>query len=236
MQAIVIVSWSGGQGWTEHCLSGLQPIHKYTEYPVIVAINDYLNADKAWVKSLKKEYEIYPIERDAYEMGVIKGIYEDYPEIEEFWTIQATVFIKTPLFILESFVKWKDIPVSYSIDYPYECYLGKWIRSGLDKIEIPESHSKKDAMLWEWKFPMTFLAQFETFIGIDNTWHTQSPRNYLGTIMGQERFVQEGSQVIKYKSVTDESGNIPDWWGDRERDSFFNSWRENERRLHRRNV
>lgn len=235
MQAIVVMTWSGGQKWAEHCLKSLKAL-EYSEYPIIVTINDALHVDKAWLKSLQDRYTVIPIEYDGYEVGAIKAVYESLPEVEEFWTFQDSVYIKSPAFILESFTKHKGISVSYSQQYPYECYLGKWLRSGLDLIEIPEVSSKKEAMLYEWKLAKTYLDPVQKYVGIDPEWSTTSARNSIEDVMGEERFLQDGIHLVKYKSTTRESGNIPDSWSEETYQTFLKSWRQNGRNLHGRYV
>jgi hypothetical protein len=196
-QAIVVCSWSGGEEFTNHCLKSL----KRTDYPIIVVINDANSSRQEWVDALQEIYHVLPIFENKYEMGAIKAIYEQ-TDIEEFWLVQNTIEVfDTRVFPLAFSYTGKSISYAYN---QFENYLGKYVRSTLDKVEIPDTPSKHDALYQEFAFHIKYCEAEspDGLIGcIDPTFYTNNPDNYITPIFGEKRFVEIGEYLRKYRSL-----------------------------------
>lgn len=168
-KAIVIGSTTRTKNWLENCLSSFG---KYDKYPIIVVVND------------------------DFELGKIKWIY-DFTNLEEFFILHDTVEIKnTELFDLafeyEGSFALSNQPV------PMGMFLGKYRRCVLDKMSIPITKTKMEAVLQECAFNQEY-AKLETkmatiFNPIVNT-------DKFEEKFGRNNMILENDYIKKYKGT-----------------------------------
>lgn len=141
------------------------------------------------------KHHILKVDCDGYEIGKIKWVL-DHTDIDEFVFLQDSVEIKDPKFIEMCFF----LPQSVSIcNYPFffGCYLGKYKRSVLEKMDLPDIKNKKEAV------------EYEAQIGIDYAKH-EIPFALFEDLHNVENYVEkwghkvmkiENEYLIKYKSI-----------------------------------
>lgn len=221
-KGILVGTWSGGKDFANLCLNSLEPVRR--DFPIIVGINDFHNADSDWVESLRHKYDIMEIYRDGYELAPIFGM-ANIPQIDidEFWFFQDTIEITDCSFIPLS-LQQDGLSFSYCKQYMI-FYLGKYRTETLKKMMAVEVRSKKDSMFWEWYF--TRLYHYIDYDGrnsyvVDpelNIWDKDN--NYIDTIFGEERLIIKGKYLIKRLGLTD--FNIPNLLKDT--DESFEVWK-----------
>lgn len=216
-RAIVVCTWSGGRDYTNLCLQKLP-----TNYPVVVVVNDAANVSQEWVDVLQETYHVLLIAENSFELGSIEAVYRHTP-IEEFWLIQHTIEVLNPEFIDIGF-SYKGRSISYGYN-EFENYLGKYIRTTLDKTSIPKVVDKWSALFYESEFHIGYSkAEDNLILCIDPTFYSDNPDNYLGNIFGEYRFVEVGKYLLKRRSISRESFNIPANWSDLDYQHFLQYW------------
>lgn len=194
-RAIAVCTWSGAKDLTDLCLSTSND----WKYPIVIVMLDAENADQAWVDYLQSKYHVIPVFENAYELGAIQAVYEQ-TDIEEFWFMQHSVQIIRPeVFDIAFYNKGKSISYAYN---QFENYLGKYIRSTLDKVEIPKAPTKWHALYYESQFHLTYCnAESEDgrILCIDENFYADNPNNYVDPKIN--RYVQVGQYLLKRRSL-----------------------------------
>lgn len=147
------------------------------------------------LNSFTTPYDILIADCDGYEVGKLKWVLKK-TDVDEFIFLQDSVEVKDPKFIEMCFF----LPQSVSIcNYPFffGCYLGKYKRSVLEKMDLPDIKNKKEAV------------EYEVQIGIDYAKH-EIPFALFDDLHNVDNFVEkwgkkvmkiENDYLIKYKSI-----------------------------------
>jgi len=168
-QVIVIGSTTRTKDWLQNCLNSFG---NYNKYPIIVVVND------------------------DFELGKLKWVYEN-TDIDEFFLLHDTVEIKdTSLFDLAfnyegSFALSKQ-PVQMGM------FLGKYRREILNKMIIPTTKTKMEAVMQECAFNQEYSileAKMATiFKPLVNT-------DVFEEKFGRNNMVLENDYIKKYKGT-----------------------------------
>lgn len=146
-QGITITTWSGGE---EPCQRLLKSIWN-VEYPVLIVVNDAHNLEKTWWEKLyawsgEMNWHIYQQPVDAYELGAIQATL-DNTTWHEFILLQDSIEIKDTEVFRLLFDEFPDQSVAYNPHF--QMYLGKYRRSVLEKMHLPEVRTKAEAVRQE---------------------------------------------------------------------------------------
>jgi len=151
------------------------------------------------LNSFTTPYDILIADCDGYEVGKLKWVLEK-TDIDEFVFLQDTVEVKDPRFINICFA----LPQSVSIcNYPsiFGCYLGKYKRSVLEKMNLPDVKDKLGAVEYEMKIGQDY-SKFETpFVLFDDL---NNVDNFVEK-WGKKVMKIENDYLIKYKSIWNRS-------------------------------
>lgn len=151
------------------------------------------------LNSFTTPYDILIADCDGYEVGKLKWVLEK-TDIDEFIFLQDTVEVKDAKFIEMCFF----LPQSVSIcNYPalFGCYLGKYKRSILEKMNLPDVKDKLGAVEYEMQIGLDY-SKFEIpFILFDDL---NNVDNYVDK-WDHKVMKIENDYLIKYKSVWNRS-------------------------------
>jgi hypothetical protein len=151
------------------------------------------------LNSFTTDHDILIADCDGYEIGKIKWVLNN-TDIDEFVFLQDTIEVKNPKFIDICFA----LPQSVSIcNYPFlfGCYLGKYKRSVLEKIDLPDIKDKREAVEYEMQLGLDycrFERPFELFDDLHNV------DNFVEKF-GHKVMKIENDYLIKYKSIWNRS-------------------------------
>jgi len=147
------------------------------------------------LKTLKVPFPVMTVDCDGYEIGKIKWVLEN-TKLESFIFLQDTVEVKDPYpFFLalssQTNVSFCDYP------RPFGCYLGKYTRKTLEKIDLPDVQTKEQSVDYEMKFheDINKNGGFQT-IGED----LHNVDNFVEKF-GHRVMKIEGKYFIKYKTT-----------------------------------
>lgn len=158
-QAIVICHHHENKEFLDNLLKSLKGV----EYPVVIVINDFMNADQNILEELEKDYEIYLNKKDEFELGAIRRVLKE-TEYDEFFFMQDSCEVKNNKVFDILFKKHKG--KSIAIGYKFLHYLGKYRREFLEKISIPETLNKEASIFYESNFNKKYRELDPDFIAI----------------------------------------------------------------------
>jgi hypothetical protein len=161
-QAIVVHSVGNCEDWCRNVLSNLLD---YTKYPIHVVITDPQPVPESFQEYLKKlPFPVHFCPQYRWEIGAIKFVNETL-KFDEFVYLQHSVEIKdTRLFDL--LFNPAHSHQSVHVFWRFMCYLGKYRKVALDKINIREIKLKSEACVNEdWHcdpkyFKDSFMTQY----------------------------------------------------------------------------
>lgn len=198
-KGIVVVTWSGGEEPCEVLLKSIWNV----SYPVLIVVNDAGNISKKWLKKLytltgEQDWHLYLQGYDSFEIGGIKIALET-TSWDEFFLLQDTFEVKNIDLFKQLFEDFAGRSVSYN---PYlQMYLFKYRREILNKIEIPEVRTKREAIRLE----EVFNREYEK---ADGNLHIFNPRfrddSYYGNYedrFGRKNLRMEDDYLIKRKGT-----------------------------------
>lgn len=203
-QGIVVGTWSGGQKEANLCLNSLKPL--YGKYPILVAINNFNEADPEWVESLSKYFPILEIYEDFRELGAIITA-TAHTNLDEFWFIQDTVEILDTSFIEMTFKVFPGVTCSYHRN-PMQYYLGKWRTSIIKQTPLFSfPKTKEEAIYLEWTYTNAYLETAKEPKGhlvVDLEFNLENwNANFLQKTFGEDRIGIVGRHLIKRLSIAD---------------------------------
>jgi hypothetical protein len=149
---------------------------------------------KNCLNSLNTSYDVLTVDCDGYEVGKIKWVLNN-TDLDEFIFLQDTIEVKNPRFIDICFA----LPQSVSIcNYPFlfGCYLGKYKRSVLEKMSLPEIKDKLGSVEYEMQIGLDycrFEKPFELFDDLEDV------DNFVEK-WGHKVMKIENDYLIKYKT------------------------------------
>lgn len=151
------------------------------------------------IDSFHTRYEIEIVSCEGYEVGKLKWVLEN-TKFDEFIFLQDSIEIKNPRLFDLCFA----IPQSVSIcNYPslFGCYLGKYKRSILEQMALPDINSKLQSVEYEMQIGSDyskFEKPFELFDDLSDV------DNYVEKF-GRKVMKIENDYLIKYKSIWNRS-------------------------------
>ena len=168
-QAIVIGSTTQTKDWLQNCLNSFGC---YDKYPIIVVVND------------------------DFELGKLKWVY-DNTDIDEFFLLHDTVEIKdTGLFDLafnyDGSFALSSQPVQMGM------FLGKYRREILDKMSIPLTKTKMEAVLQECAFNEQY-SKLETKMA--TIFNPLLNSDKFEEKFGRKNMILENDYIRKYKGT-----------------------------------
>lgn len=170
-KAIVIGSTTKTKDWLENCLNSFGC---YDKYPIIVVVND------------------------GFELGKLKWVY-DHTDVDEMFLLHDTLEIKDVSMFEEAFEECQGKSYALS-DHPtyMGMFLGKYRREILDKMEIPITETKAEAVDQEELFNRRYSELEPYKVVVD-------PPLVNGNIFeekfGRKNMVLENEFVKKYKGT-----------------------------------
>lgn len=139
-------------------------------------------------------YPIVVLTEGNYELGKIKWVYE-HTDIDEFLLLQDTCVVKDISFIDRVF----SMPESVCLtDVPdlYGCYLGKYRREVLEKLQIPVPKDKYEAVKHETEWTRKYAALDPPVVLFDDL---DKPPYTFVEHHGRLNIRLENDYLIKYK-------------------------------------
>lgn len=169
-QGIIIVSSQVTRHWLIECISRINQFN--IKYPILIHTN-------------------YP-DNNEFEMG---GIKLGMKEFDEFFLMHDTLMIKDPRVFDLCF----DLPgVSVSLGRTYFMYLGKYLTSILQTLELPEVRKKNDAIMQEMVFNDNYRkAAGENYVELMLDTVKDGPVREMR--YGRENLIIENEFIKKYK-------------------------------------
>ena len=145
--------------------------------------------------SIKSPYLRLAVDCDGYEVGKIKWVI-DHTDIDEFIFLQDSVEIKDNTLFDVCFSTTHSVSIC---DYPnpFGCYLGKYKRSVLEKIYLPDIKTKAESVNYESKFFIDYM-KYEQPTQIGGS--LEDVKNYVEK-WGHKVMKIENEYLIKYKSI-----------------------------------
>ena len=170
-QAIVIGSTTTTKDWLQNCLNSFG---KYDKYPIIVVVND------------------------DFELGKLKWVY-DNTSLDEIFLLHDTIEIRDLSLFEEAFDECQGKSYALS-DHPayMGMYLGKYRREVLDKLPMPVTKTKREAVDQEVLFNQAY-ANLET-----NKVVVDPPLRNTDVFcdkFGRKNMVLENQYIRKYKAT-----------------------------------
>lgn len=197
-QGIVIVTWSGGM---DSCNLLLHSFYSYHKYPIYIILNDVRNAPTSWVIELRKNYNLFVTTDDSFECGALHAVME-MTDLDEFLLIQDTFEIKNTFFIDQMFEAYVGQSVSFGPNLFH--YFGKFRRETLNKLKIPITTTKYDAIQAEKEFiGKEYLGAEEDTLVLFPDFHDANKNNVIEQRWGRANLVLENDYVIKRKGTWD---------------------------------
>jgi len=161
---------------------------------IIATTKDRSDWAKQCYDSLKgyTRYPVIILDQYQYELGKIWWVIEN-TTIDEFLFLQDSIVLKSTDWLDDVF----DFEGSVSLaERPFFMYLGKYQRSRLEKVGIPEVSSKKEAVDYEasWTKRYSESGDYETLFDLKDT-------NVFEERLGRRNMVIENDKLIKYKHI-----------------------------------
>lgn len=141
------------------------------------------------------KHHILKVDCDGYEIGKIKWVL-DHTDIDEFVFLQDSVEIKDNSVFDICFSTTHSVSIC---DYPnpFGCYLGKYKRSVLEKIDLPDIKTKKESIDYERHFFIDY-TRYEKLDQVGGS--LANVENYVEK-WGHKVMKIENEYLIKYKSI-----------------------------------
>lgn len=138
----------------EDCLTSLSTL---VSAPVYVVVTDQQGD---WPSDIYRRIEragYQPIPTGGcWEVSAIRAIYDMVPELKEFFFLQDTVEVLDPEGLAEMiFTEHRGF--SCPVNKAFHCYLGKYRREVLDRVDWPRVVTKEDAVRQEGQFTQQYL-------------------------------------------------------------------------------
>lgn len=169
-QGIIIVSSQVTRHWLIECLSRLNQFE--IKYPILIHTN-------------------HP-DNNEFEIG---GIKLGMQEFDEFFLMHDTLMIKNPKVFDMCFEKEG---ISVSLGRTYFMYLGKYLTSILQTLELPVVRKKNDAIEQEMAFNDKYrLASGDNYVEIMKDTVKDGPVREMR--YGRENLIIENEYIKKYK-------------------------------------
>jgi hypothetical protein len=161
-QAIIIHTVGKCEEWCRNILSNLL---NYSKYPIHIVVSDPFPIPKSFKTYLDQlPFPVYYCPQYRWEIGAIKFVNETL-KFDEFVYLQHSIEVKnTELFDLLFNERHQD--KSVHVFWRFMCYIGKYRKIALDKINIRVIRSKAEACMNEdWHCPTSefkdsFMTQY----------------------------------------------------------------------------
>ena len=136
----------------------------------------------------------------SYEVGKLRFL-RDHTKLDKFLLLQDSVVFKDADMFYYDLSRYDG---SVSINYCprfYGSYMGVYERSVLEKIEIPEAHSKKDQVIFECTFTDAYVAQLGGGVPIMYDDLRDELNKGFEERHGRTNMILENEVMIKYKGT-----------------------------------
>lgn len=198
-QGIVIGTWSGGQEACEVLVHSLWNV----KYPVLIVVNNFPAMSQSWVKRLysltgEQDWHLRLLHHDAFEVGAIETALLE-TTWDEFFFLQDTFEIKNQDIFRILFEEFAGRSVSYN---PHlQMYLIKYRREILERMQIPEVRTKREAIKQEEDFNRAY-ANLDGNIHILNpNFHDERFYGNYEEKFGRTNLKLEDEYLIKRKGT-----------------------------------
>lgn len=129
-----------------------------------------------------------------YELGAIKAVVER-TDFDEFVLLQDTFEVKDQSFLDDCFQR----PESVALGPTFFHYAGKWRRSVLEKLTIPDVFTKKGSVHYEHTFSREYwLAEPDGVYVLDPHFHDGEHQGFV-EMFGRQNMLLENQWYIKRK-------------------------------------
>lgn len=116
-----------------------------------------------WIKDFLESIKLpcIVLTVDGYELGKIKWIYEN-TDLDRFIFLQDSLVIRNNDLLNSVFDSPGSACLMCDPDH-FGSYLGLYERSVLEKVGIPDAHTKRDAIRYEWEWTKKYVAACDNF-------------------------------------------------------------------------
>ena len=188
-RAVVVASWMGGLNWLLLSLESLLGC----KYPVVIVVNGTTDRDQSDLDAFANFGTVLPLRTDHYECGAIRGVLE-HTVYDEFVFLQDSIEVLDLMGLDQLFA----VPHSACAMPRFECFLGKFRRDPLLRIEIPEPRTKDESILLgeQW-----FLRAYQRVEPVEVLYPTFDDAHAKGIIekFGRRNLVLENQYFRKWK-------------------------------------
>lgn len=177
----------------------------YKTYPIVVVVNDAINTGESFIEKRYKSLEKYGVKiilnkKDGFELGALKRVLEE-TDYENILLLQDSCEILKEILFYKIFYAYGDYSVA--ISERFLSYLGKYKRSILEKMDIPEVTTKRDSIFQEGKFNDAYIkACGEKIIFLCKRFgYSKYKGNSHEEKFGRKNLVSSHKWIKKYKMV-----------------------------------
>ena len=194
-QGIFIVTWSGGVEQLSLLLFSLRNYHRY---PMYLLLNDAGKAPISYFGELTNNFHIIASVHDTFECGALKSAME-LTDLDEFIILQDTIEVLNPR-IFQKMFEYEGQSVTFGPKFTL--YLAKYRRETLNKVEIPVTLTKIEAIQTESTFAMTYMAaEDREIITLFPEFDDSNPDNFIEKRWGRANLVLKNRYLIKRKGT-----------------------------------
>lgn len=161
---------------------------KGVKYPVYIVINEVSNFDHSF------PYKVILNPDGGYELGALKKLLQETDD-EDIFLIQDSHEIKD----LSLFDLAASLPGSLATAKGFYHYTGKYKRSILEKVGIPDTKSKQDAINAEYDWHRVYCKHDPQIVMLENPLIDDMPNMRYEEKFGRLNMVLENDYVKKYK-------------------------------------
>lgn len=169
-------------------LKNLVKSMKGVKYPVRIVVNDVAKYTK------KQPFKAICNPKGGFDLGALRLLFEttDYDQI---FLIQDSFEIKK----LDLFDIAAHCPGSFAVSKGFFHYTGKYQRKIAEKIGIPITQTKMDAVYYEYHWSMDYAKTDKKIAMMENALSDDMKEAHFETKFGRKNLVLENEYIKKYK-------------------------------------
>jgi hypothetical protein len=189
-RAVVIGTWPGAAEPLRTLLESLRGCR----YPIIIIVNGGQAATEEWLWEIAERATVFVNEDVGYELTAFRTVL-DCTTIDEFVFLQDTFEIKDLAFLDVCFER----PESVALGPTFFHYAGKWKRSVLEQMDVPDVTTKADSIHWEHTFSRLYWEREPVWV-FDEHFHDGENHGFVEAF-GRQNMLLENDYYLKRKGT-----------------------------------
>lgn len=161
-------------------------------WPLYIVVNEAKSCSVEWLDLLRQSGRVIEVEENRFELGAIRAAL-DLTDLEEFVLLQDSFEVKDQSFLDICFSREESVALGPTFFH----YAGKWKRSVLEQMEIPEVFTKKQSIYWEHAFSRAYWERESVWV-FDEHFHDGENQGFV-EMFGRTNMLLENDYYIKRK-------------------------------------